>query len=104
MRNVLLLFMHFFYSSIRRHTRCALVTGVQTCALPISELIANCARLLRAGGQVIASVPITPTLDGNPHHLHDFNPRSFFALLRRNGLQPAEIGRESWRERVCPNM
>src|SRR3546814_15596025 len=25
-----------FYSSRRRHTRCALVTGVQTCALPIS--------------------------------------------------------------------
>src|SRR3546814_4895899 len=30
---VLLLF--FFFSSRRRHTRCALVTGVQTCALPI---------------------------------------------------------------------
>src|SRR3546814_2118607 len=32
--------MCFFFSSRRRHTRCALVTGVQTCALPISlELI-----------------------------------------------------------------
>src|SRR3546814_1876289 len=30
---VFLLF--FFFSSKRRHTRCALVTGVQTCALPI---------------------------------------------------------------------
>src|SRR3546814_15811994 len=28
-------FMFFFFSSRRRHTRCALVTGVQTCALPI---------------------------------------------------------------------
>src|SRR3546814_1449049 len=28
--------MVFFCSSRRRHTRCALVTGVQTCALPIS--------------------------------------------------------------------
>src|SRR3546814_6008355 len=28
--------MSFFFSSRRRHTRCALVTGVQTCALPIS--------------------------------------------------------------------
>src|SRR3546814_5015612 len=28
----------FFFSSRRRHTRCALVTGVQTCALPISFL------------------------------------------------------------------
>src|SRR3546814_8496600 len=27
----------FFFSSRRRHTRCALVTGVQTCALPICE-------------------------------------------------------------------
>src|SRR3546814_10446442 len=27
--------MYFFLSSRRRHTRCALVTGVQTCALPI---------------------------------------------------------------------
>src|SRR3546814_4351528 len=26
----------FFFSSRRRQTRCALVTGVQTCALPIS--------------------------------------------------------------------
>src|SRR3546814_13591648 len=34
---ILLLFflMFFFFSSRRRHTRCALVTGVQTCALPI---------------------------------------------------------------------
>src|SRR3546814_10755724 len=28
-------FFSFFFSSRRRHTRCALVTGVQTCALPI---------------------------------------------------------------------
>src|SRR3546814_19954791 len=27
----------FFFSSRRRHTRCALVTGVQTCALPLSK-------------------------------------------------------------------
>src|SRR3546814_9782000 len=30
-----MLFCFFFFSSRRRHTRCALVTGVQTCALPI---------------------------------------------------------------------
>src|SRR3546814_8863001 len=30
------LFDFCFFSSRRRHTRCALVTGVQTCALPIS--------------------------------------------------------------------
>src|SRR3546814_18008505 len=31
-----MIFCIFFFSSRRRHTRCALVTGVQTCALPIS--------------------------------------------------------------------
>src|SRR3546814_1362421 len=44
----LLLFFVFFFSSRRRHTRCALVTGVQTCALPIlpytDEMIENAAR------------------------------------------------------------
>src|SRR3546814_5773065 len=29
------MYVFFFFSSRRRHTRCALVTGVQTCALPI---------------------------------------------------------------------
>src|SRR3546814_3329490 len=33
--SVMLLWLCFFFSSRRRHTRCALVTGVQTCALPI---------------------------------------------------------------------
>src|SRR3546814_2960509 len=32
-----LLLRFFLFSSRRRHTRCALVTGVQTCALPISS-------------------------------------------------------------------
>src|SRR3546814_2288752 len=31
--------MYCFLSSRRRHTRCALVTGVQTCALPICVVI-----------------------------------------------------------------
>src|SRR3546814_2753900 len=31
--------MCFFFSSRRRHTSCALVTGVQTCALPIYDLM-----------------------------------------------------------------
>src|SRR3546814_1824533 len=32
---IMILVFVFFFSSRRRHTRCALVTGVQTCALPI---------------------------------------------------------------------
>src|SRR3546814_9187382 len=41
---------YFFLSSRRRHTRCALVTGVQTCALPIfrSAIPLRMARLLIA--------------------------------------------------------
>src|SRR3546814_7119375 len=46
----------FFFSSRRRHTRCALVTGVQTCALPISVLATI------DGGTLVAS---TGTLPGN---------------------------------------
>src|SRR3546814_3069169 len=37
----------FFFSSRRRHTRCALVTGVQTCALPISIARASATRIRR---------------------------------------------------------
>src|SRR3546814_17048150 len=33
----------FVFSSRRRHTRCALVTGVQTCALPICLTSSRCA-------------------------------------------------------------
>src|SRR3546814_3743231 len=38
LRYVWFLLFFFFFSSRRRHTRCALVTGVQTCALPICAL------------------------------------------------------------------
>src|SRR3546814_1153528 len=38
----------FFFSSRRRHTRCALVTGVQTCALPISRPASREARKISA--------------------------------------------------------
>src|SRR3546814_1226807 len=40
----------FFFASRRRHTRCALVTGVQTCALPISSRNLVSVRLLDAIG------------------------------------------------------
>src|SRR3546814_5814050 len=42
-----LVLLFFFFSSRRRHTRCALVTGVQTCALPISNSIPICRSLAR---------------------------------------------------------
>src|SRR3546814_3587564 len=43
----------FFFSSRRRHTRCALVTGVQTCALPIS---AACQHLAVAEAEVAGEI------------------------------------------------
>src|SRR3546814_3071624 len=44
--NVFLCYLWFFFSSRRRHTRCALVTGVQTCALPILETVDRTAELI----------------------------------------------------------
>src|SRR3546814_1122495 len=56
----------FFFSSRRRHTRCALVTGVQTCALPIYG------RERRDSRQPRGADPGPPTgrkLPGGFHHL-----------------------------------
>src|SRR3546814_4542240 len=47
----------FFFSSRRRHTRCALVTGVQTCALPISVLTVTGPVVGRSAETVNASLP-----------------------------------------------
>lgn len=45
-------------------------------------------RMLAPGGVIIASVPITPTKDGNPYHLHDFTRKSFLKMFARAGLVP----------------
>src|SRR3546814_7717388 len=50
------LFFLFFFSSRRRHTRCALVTGVQTCALPISKEILMDAISQISGGVRISDI------------------------------------------------
>jgi SAM-dependent methyltransferase len=41
---------------------------------------------LRPGGVFVASVPVTPSVDANPHHLHDFTERSFRRLFTRRDL------------------
>src|SRR3546814_2562140 len=51
----------FFFSSRRRHTRCALVTGVQTCALPICSVPTIWGHLARRGLQ--------PARKGSPVHV-----------------------------------
>src|SRR3546814_6327519 len=48
----------FFFSSRRRHTRCALVTGVQTCALPISYLLLGFYQP-QAGRILVDGVPLS---------------------------------------------
>src|SRR3546814_4611509 len=51
----------FFLSSRRRHTRCALVTGVQTCALPIScvaaQTFAEVGGFVQKGAPLVSVVP-----------------------------------------------
>src|SRR3546814_3487390 len=44
--------LRFFFSSRRRHTRCALVTGVQTCALPITQIEEDLERFEAAVGAI----------------------------------------------------
>lgn len=50
-------------------------------------LLAHLVSLLKPGGVLVASAPVTPSVDANPYHLHDFTTASFRALLRRAGLQ-----------------
>src|SRR3546814_2559032 len=82
-------FFLFFFSSRRRHTRCALVTGVQTCALPILEPGAvnvgpnrsiSLKQLLAEIGQVLGGLPPVTHADARAGD---------------------KIGRASCRERVC---
>src|SRR3546814_6140971 len=103
-------FFFFFFSSRRRHTRCALVTGVQTCALPIlSGEIVIMSLLNEAGFQKRKKAARSGRLA----------ERGFYSRpVRRSSLElpPAaqdgvaqcaqpqidrEIGRASCRERVC---
>ncbi len=52
-----------------------------------SSLVEHLVGLLRPGGVLVASVPVTPTTDINPHHLHDFTSRSFRRMLEAHGLE-----------------
>jgi 2-polyprenyl-3-methyl-5-hydroxy-6-metoxy-1,4-benzoquinol methylase len=53
-------------------------------------LIDNLARLLKPGGIFVASVPVTPSVDINPYHLHDFTQASFRRMFQKRGF--SEIG------------
>src|SRR3546814_10250895 len=119
--------MFFFFSSRRRHTRCALVTGVQTFALPIYN----------GGGAIINNASIAGLLPGQALMSYRASKAAMIMFtksvaidfaeygIRVNVLAPghirtpltafaepgvsaevaerirAEIGRASCRERVC---
>src|SRR3546814_6605037 len=89
-----LFFVFFFFSSRRRHTRCALVTGVQTCALPISNVDETRAGAVQQAMRTttLTSTQINRAADPNGLSINNVN---IFDLA--NG----EIGRASCRERVC---
>jgi 2-polyprenyl-3-methyl-5-hydroxy-6-metoxy-1,4-benzoquinol methylase len=55
-----------------------------------SAFIKNISLLLKPGGNLIISAPITPSTDGNPFHLHNFTANSFRKLFAKEGLK--EIG------------
>src|SRR3546814_1638895 len=93
----------FFFSSRRRHTRCALVTGVQTCALPIWD--APGLEAARKKGNVITSLTdaerarwraaLKPTID---KLLGDLEKQG---VTNARAIYTEKIGRASCRERVC---
>src|SRR3546814_3509116 len=67
--------LYFFFSSRRRHTRCALVTGVQTCALPISARFSRYSSTSHAqfGVMLLDPYQFAPQLvvKGNAPHAED---------------------------------
>src|SRR3546814_6999310 len=76
----------FFFSSRRRHTRCALVTGVQTCALPICQPEPVSVRLRRSKVDQVLG--------------HEIAAKDIEALLGRLGIGlRAEVG-DAWMARV----
>src|SRR3546814_10689582 len=89
----------FFFSSRRRHTICALVTGVQTCALPISDADALPDRLLvNSVTTIVGPGAARLTIDANRQASSVFVVSANSTL---RGLKVAAIGRASCRERVC---
>src|SRR3546814_3702296 len=87
----------FFFSSRRRHTRCALVTGVQTCALPISGVgsaggfklqlrdlnSAEMDRVLQAAYAIMGQAAQTPGVTGVFTTFSNSSPQFYLEIDRR---------------------
>src|SRR3546814_7320150 len=92
-----LLLLILFFSSRRRHTRCALVTGVQTCALPISQ------RTVPDGHAHCPDCQQVKPLEDFPRNRSTSTGRGNYCKPCHNvrGRENRKIGRASCRERVC---
>src|SRR3546814_2771240 len=91
---VMLRFVFFVFSSRRRHTRCALVTGVQTCALPIWIVPpgrgADRPRIARHDQAFIAA-PAEPDAEMR-QCVDESRPRAIVGALQGKAEQPAGAG------------
>src|SRR3546814_6789717 len=89
----------FFFSSRRRHTRCALVTGVQTCALPISTI-----------QEIRSTPPSVPAMAGSAvaTMVWSTTARNIGSMIekkmRKNGVRAGAGGRGSPRGGVAGGM
>src|SRR3546814_1167004 len=86
----------FFFSSRRRHTRCALVTGVQTCALPICVYTTtpkkpNSALRKVARVRLTNGFEVTSYIPGEGHNLQEHS----VVMIRGGRVKdlPGAIGR-----------
>src|SRR3546814_4573275 len=86
---------YLFFASRRRHTSCALVTGVQTCALPIWGRIDLALTVLRPNEEWRQELFYT---EGYSLALPRWHRFAGAGSLKAEEL---EIGRASCRERVC---
>jgi SAM-dependent methyltransferase len=59
-----------------------------------ASLVRHLAGLVRPGGRLIGSVPTTPSVDGNPHHVTDFTENSFRRLGLAAGLHEIDCFRQ----------
>src|SRR3546814_1874568 len=92
------------FTSRRRHTRCALVTGVQTCALPIFlfdawESLGVQKDYVPIGREELVAIAPEAILIGHGHFDHAGDLGYIAGHARAT-----EIGRASCRERVCPSV